>query len=314
MRQFLGLVIGLVVGVVGAVLFQQSLPPEEGSVEEQLEKSEFALQKARRRLMALEGEGRTGRTGRTVKDGLRSIAERVKAGEDVSVDDLFWTMKPWMRDMSPLFERIRQVEEEERFDSLVGNYTRKYDLSERDQMDLKNWFQMKAAENARELREVIESDSSGFVDFVRVSDVNVRDEDGLEEFMETRLQGEELAEFKAERLQERVDSVQEEANRRLHRLDNAVGLDEGQRDEMFAVMSRGSRHYESGMEFDGMGGDTGPLEGADRDLAIRQVLQPDQVERYDAYQADRRREAERDMRRVGLTLPENWELLDDDGF
>ena len=314
MRQYLGLAIGLVVGVVGAVLFMQSLPPEEGSVAEQLEETDMELRKARRKLAALGADNSDGRPRRTVRDGMRRVAERIKAGEDVSLDDVFWTMKPWLQDMSPLFERMRQVEEEERFDSLVGNYTRKYNLSAQDQSDLTDWFEMKAEDNTRELRDVIQSDTSGFVDFVRVSEVNLWNEDGIDEFMETRLQGEELAEFKAERLEERVESVQEEANRRLHRLDEAVDLDEGQLDEMFAVMARGSKRYQAGMEFDGMAGEAGSLQGADRDEAIRQVLRGDQVERYDAYQGARRAEAEREMRRVGLTLPENWELLDDDGF
>lgn len=313
MKQYIGLVVGLVVGAMGAILFGQSLAPEEGSVEERLEVAEMELDKARRRLLVYEPDGR-GRGSRTVRDGMRSIAERIKAGEDVSLDDVFWTMKPWLRDMSPLFERLRQVEEEDRFDSLVGRYSREYDLSEGDQGALKQWLQTRAEENARELREVIHSETSTFVDFVKASDVDLADEDGLEEFMETRLQGEDLAQFKAERLQQRVDSVQDEANRRLHRLDEVVGLDENQKDEMFAVMARGSRRFKTEMEFDGMGNDTSRLEGRARNDAIRSVLRPDQVERYDAYRAVRKQEAESDMRKVGLTLPEDWDLLDDQGF
>lgn len=314
MRQYLGLVIGLLVGIAGAILFQQSLPPEEGSVEERLEVTEMELQKAQRRLMAFEADGRGSRKGRTVRDGMRSIAERIRDGEEVSLDDVFWTMKPWMRDMSPLFERMREVDEENRFDSLVGNYTRKYNLSERDQKELKDWFRMRGGENARELRDVIASDTSSFVDFIKASEVNLADEDGIENFMETRLQGEELAQFKAERLEERVGSVQDEANRRLHRLDGVVDLDEGQKDEMFAVMARSSQRFKPEMEFDGMGGDTSHLEGRARDEAIRGVLRPEQVTQYEAYREERKRDAEREMRRVGLTLPKDWDLLDDRGF
>lgn len=313
MKQYLGLFVGLVVGVVGALLFRESLPPEEGSVEERLEITELELDKARRRLLVYEPDGRR-RGQRTVSDGVRSIAERIKAGEEVSLDDVFWTMKPWLRDMSPLFERMREIEEEDRFDSLVGNYSRQYNLSDRDRAELKQWFQMRADENARELRDVIHSETSTFVDFVKASEVNLADEDGIEEFMETRLKGEELAQFRAERLQERVDSVQEEANRRLHRLNEVVGLDEDQQDEMFAVMARSSQRFKPEMEFDGMGSDTSRLQGRARNDAIRSVLRPDQVERYDAYRAERKMEAERDMRKVGLTLPEDWDLLDDRGF
>jgi hypothetical protein len=44
------------------------------------------------------------------------------------------------------------------------------------------------------------------------------------------------------------------------------------------------------------------------------VLRPDQLDRYNEYQEERRLEAEREMRRMGLELPRDWDLLDDAGF
>lgn len=313
MRQYLGLVIGLVVGVVGAVLFRQSMPPEEGSAEAKLEEAQRVLRVTRMELAKYEEQYGSTR-GRTVRDGMRTIAEDLKAGRDVSPDDVLWTMKPWLRDMAPLFDRMRMIEQEDRFDSLAGHYAREYNLSEQGQAELKEWFRQREEANAQAFNDVIQSDTSGFVDFVRVMEMTEDSERGLDEFMEGQLQGEELAAFQAERLQERVDSVQREANRRLHRLDEAVGLDENQLDEMFGVMARGSSRYRTGMEFDGMGGETGRLEGRARDAAIRQVLRPDQLQRYEQLQAERRMKAEKEMRRMGMTLPRDWELLDDESF
>jgi hypothetical protein len=314
MRQYLGLVIGLVVGIAGAILFQQSMPPPEGSVEEELEKTEQVLRVTRMELAKYQAKYRPA-DRRTTRDGIRSIAMDLRDGRDVSLDDVFHlTLKPALQDLAPLFDRIRMVEQEERFDSLAGQYARKYNLSDQGQLELKKWFRQKEEENSRAFNEVINSETSGFVDFVRVMEMDEEREEGLDAFMETQLQGEALAEFKAERLQERVDSVQNEANRRLHRLDEAVDLDEGQLDEMFAVVARGSRRYEPGMEFDGMGADTSPLEGRARDAAIRRVLRPDQLELYDGYQEERRMDAEREMARIGMTLPRDWELLDDESF
>ena len=313
MRQYLGLVIGLVVGVVGAVLFRQSMPPEEGSVEAQLEEAEQVLRVTMMELARY--EQRYGSSNpRTVRDGMRTIAEDLREGRDVSPDDVLWTMKPWLRDMAPLFDRMRMIEQEERFDSLAGHYAREYNLSEQGQAELKEWFRQREVENAKAFNDVINSDTSGFVDFVRVTEMTEDSERGLDEFMESQLQGEDLAAFKAERLQERVDSVQDEANRRLHRIDEAVDLDENQLDDMFAVMARGSSSYRPGMDFDGMGSDTSRLEGRARDTAIRQVLRPDQLQQYEQLQAERRMKAEKEMRRMGMTLPRDWELLDDDTF
>jgi hypothetical protein len=42
------------------------------------------------------------------------------------------------------------------------------------------------------------------------------------------------------------------------------------------------------------------------------VLTPDQRTAYDAETARRRAQAAKDMAAVGLTLPPNWEFLDED--
>jgi hypothetical protein len=52
LRPLFGLVVGLVVGGVGAVLFVQSMPPKEGSPEEQVAKLEVELKSTRNRLAA----------------------------------------------------------------------------------------------------------------------------------------------------------------------------------------------------------------------------------------------------------------------
>ena len=44
------------------------------------------------------------------------------------------------------------------------------------------------------------------------------------------------------------------------------------------------------------------------------VLRPDQRAAYEAERQRRRDEAAKDLQSVGLTLPENWNLLEQDGF
>ena len=57
MRPLIPLVIGLIVGVAGAILFLQSMPPKEGSAEERADKLEVELKRANNRVAALEGGG-----------------------------------------------------------------------------------------------------------------------------------------------------------------------------------------------------------------------------------------------------------------
>ena len=62
MKQVLGLILGLLIGVVGASLFQKSIPPEEGSAEEQLFEAQRELKKSQRRAKAEQDMRRVGLT------------------------------------------------------------------------------------------------------------------------------------------------------------------------------------------------------------------------------------------------------------
>ena len=260
-RQSLGLVSGLAIGIIGAVLFQQSLPPAEGSVEQRLEEVEKELRIEQQKVKALEADGKVLRSRRTPRDEMRFIAERIKRGEDISLDDVFRVMKPALRDLAPLLDRIREVEQENRFDAISGEFARKYGLSEQMREDLRQWLIAKGEENTQEFMNVIHSETSGFVDFIRVNRFDEDDVEGLDTFMESRLEGESREEFMADRLEERITSVEAEADRRLQRLGDVVGgLEDDQVDDMFVgARARGSKKYQDGMEIGVEGADTSRL-------------------------------------------------------
>lgn len=314
MKQVLGLIVGLLVGAAGAIMFSKSVAPEEGSVAEELEVAQRDLRRVTRQVREYEVKYGLGDRRRTVGDGVRDIVRDLKEGKEVSMDELFRVFQGPLQDVSPIFERLRQLEEEDWADGRAGHWGREYDLTSAERERLKDWFKEKSRERAEEWNRVVHDESSGFVDFVKASEDDWRGAEGVDEVMEGMLEGEQLERFRAERLQERVDSVQGVANRQLNRLNDVVELDEGQQDEVFGILARGSGDYQVGMDFDGMGGDNSQLDIRQRDAAIRSVLRPEQREQFDRHQAERKEEAEKDLRRVGLTLPEDWDLLERDTF
>jgi len=315
MKQAFGLIIGLLVGAAGALMFSKSMPPEEGSVEERLEDARIELRRAERTIREFEKTGGVGRGRRTMRDGMRGIIEDLKDGKEVSADDLFSAMKPWLRDMSPLFDRVRELNGEDWADRMTGQWAREYKLTKSEQAELRQWFLDRSRERGEAFNAVVNSESSGFVDFVKATEYDWHDADGAGDVMEKFLEGEELEAFQEERLNTRVESVQGEADRGVTRLGGIVDLDEDQQVEAFAILVRGSEDYREGeMAFDGMGVDQGALDRTERNVAIRGILQPDQVEAFDTYRAERRAEAEKDMRRLGLTLPDQWDMLEGESF
>ena len=334
LRAFVPLIIGLIVGGVGAILFQQSLPGSAGSPQERASRLEVELKGAQNRIAALEAEaspegkprGFLSRlsggsangngapsSGRALADEARRIAEDLRAGRSINPEDIFRASQPLRRDLAPIFERIRVKQQQRVTDSIIGELSRKYDLAPQAQEALQRWFKEKSNEDAKRWGEFIARDDTRLEDFIRATH-DVRPDEGLDEFMPTVLSGEKLASFQAERFADRVQRVQQEADMKLHRLDAIVGLDDAQRDQVFVIFARGSRDYDPVMSVQGALGPIGPTPPGDRQAAILSVLRPAQLEAYQAERLHRRDEAAKEMESIGLSLPPDWEMFEDDDF
>ena len=311
-RPVLPLVIGLLVGGLGTTMFLQSMPGAPGSPEERANKLEVELQRAQNRIAAMEGpDARTRRRpGRSLADGARNIFDDIREGKPVSPDDIFRASQPLLRDLSPLFDRMRLKQQQQMIDSMTGELARKYDLTPQQQESLKQWFGQKSQENAQRWKDLVASDGTRLEDLMRASR-DARPDDGLDSFMAQTLSGDKLTDFKTNRMAERAQRVQQDADSRVARLDSIVKLDPAQRDQVFGIMACGSRDYDPAMRLEGVAGDIGATAaGGNRQQAMLTVLRPDQRAAYEAEQQRRREEAASNMDAIGLTLPPTWDMLD----
>lgn len=312
LRSLIPLAIGLAIGGVGATLFLQSQPGAPGSPEERANKLEVELKRANNRIAALEAADPRGtrRPGRTVKDSLRNLAADLRDGRPVSPDDIYHAFQPLLQDLSPLLDRIRIRDQKKKIESMTGELARKYDLTPQQQAALGQWFEARANENAKRWNDLVANDSTRLDDLVHATR-DMRPDDGLDEFMATTLTGDKLIDFKTERMAQRAERVQQVADRQVARLDAIVKLDDAQRDQVFGLAARSSRDYDPGMKLEGITGDIGPTPAGDRQTALLAVLRPDQRATYEAERQKRRDEAAKDAAAIGLTLPDNWNPIDD---
>lgn len=312
MRSIIPLVIGLLVGVAGAILFSQSMPPKERSAEERADKLEVELKRANNRVAALDGGDSNARRrpGQNVTDRLRSIAEDLRDGKPVSPDDVFRATQPLIRDLAPLFDRIRVRELQRQTDAKAGELARKYSLNPAQQESLRKWLDQNAADEAKRYTDLISQDGTRLEDLAMAA-TDVKVENGLEKFMERTLSADKLAAFKSDRMLEKVEKVQREADMKVTRLDGIVTLDDTQRGQVFGVMARGARDFDPAMQFEGLGTDTAALgPGSSKHDAILAILRPEQREAYQAERAKRRAAAQKEMEAIGLTLPADSNLHD----
>jgi hypothetical protein len=321
-RSLLPLVIGLVVGGLGASLFRESLPGAPGSPEEHARKLELEKERLKRENEALrmadsqvrDGRGfirrsSTGSSGRTTADEARGLFDDLREGRPVSPEDIFRISKPLVRDLAPLFDRIRVREEKRMIDSMTGELARKYDLTPQNQAALKKWFEEKTSTEARKITDLLSQDHTRLEDVIRATR-DVRPDEGLESFMAGVLPPDKLTAFKEQRMNDRANRVQHEADRMVERINSIVSLDDTQRDQVFGIMARGSRDYDPAMAIEGARGEIGAAPTGDRMASMLSVLRPDQRAAFEAERRHQREEAAKDMEAVGLTLPPNWEMLD----
>ena len=308
----LPLAIGLALGAAGVSMFRASLTGPAGSPEERAATLEVELKKANNRIAALEDTDASGRRKslRTTRDNLREIRDRLQSGQEVTPEDIFRLTQPFMRDIAPLLERMREREQQQTADRLSGEFAREFNLDAGQQDALRKYFEAKAADNAQEWTRLVSQDGTRLQDLMKAAR-DVRADDGLDEFMPRILTGEKLAEFQTQRMEERVGRVQNEADAKTERLHSIVTLDDTQRDQVFGIMARGSRDYDPAMKLEGIGGEIGNTPAGDRQQAMLSVLRPEQREAYESERQKRREEAAAEMQEFGLSLPPEWNLLDD---
>ena len=315
MRNFLMLLIGLIIGVAGAVLVRDSILPAEGTPEARILALEEELKDTRMRLAMIDPAMVRPRadTGHAVGVGVRGALDDLKSGRPVDMNHLFNATKPLLRDLSPLFDNIRRKEERRSMEYLAGEYTRKYDLNSTQQAALKEWLKNRSEQNADLFKAVVLADGTRLDDLVKASKFD-RKRNNVDGFMEQQLTGEKLTTYRRDRLEERAQQVQNEADRKVERLNNTVQLDERQQDQVFSIMARSSPEYDAQMMIEGVEASaaTEGNAGPDRDAAIMEVLRPDQQQKYTQYQEERRAKMEMEFTEMGLKIPEGFDALNDD--
>ena len=314
MRAPVFVLIGLVVGIAGAVLFQQSLPPEPGSLEARLADLDRELNRTRIELAAAQARApeADATTRQKLAGGARSLVEDFKDGKTVDMNDVFQAAKPALRDFSPIFERLQRKQMRRHSEYLVGDLARKYHLSPAQQEALRSHLNAKTDEQLALFREHHLKESTTLEDMVK-SGRRHQPELGVDEFMANTLTGADRAKYQADRLNQRVTQVQGEADHRVSRLHSVVNLDETQQDRVFALMARSSPQFDPSMQLEGLGGDSAPLApGQSRDEAIMDVLRPEQRQQYEEHRIARRAAAGKEMEEVGLKLPDNWDMFGDE--
>lgn len=310
-RPVIFLVVGLAVGGIGAAMFRDSLPGAKGSPEERINELETQLKSTENRLKAAEATARRN-SSRHLTQGMLDLMGDFKAGRPVNPDDIYRAFQPIVGSLSPILDKIRVRQEKRAIDGKIGELARRYNLGPEQEEKLREWFDRKIRNDAARFSSVLARPGITLPEVAREMNSN-RWDDGLDQFVKSSniLKGEDLVKFEDERMAEKAERVQQEADMRVNRIDGIVDLDAKQRDQMFAVMARNARDYDPRMEIDGATGDIGPIPGGGRESAMMEVLRPEQRQALEAEQQRRRDEAAKEFSEIGLSLPGNWDALED---
>lgn len=310
LREGLKVVAFVLLGAFGASLYQKSVPPPEGSIEDKLFEAEHKLKLSERRIAALEDSNPDG-TRKGHEDTLsmmRKLVRDYKAGKKISMDDLWKLSREQMSAFIPLMHIMGKHNELRRIDSRIGELSRKYDLTPQQQDSLRAFLKNASKEQQDKVEAAFNDPSMTLPDMIRATR-NLRSDDGLDKFMESTLQGEKLASYKTERLTEKANQVQNGADLKVERLNGIVKLTEEQKDKVWGIAARGSRHYDETMQLS-VGSETGRIQPGDSSYsAVMAVLDDDQRRTMEVRKQEHRAKAEREADEMGLILPANWDMI-----
>ena len=311
----IALAAGFIIGIVGALLFRDSMPPPAGSAEARVESLNSELTRARSRIAKLEtlvpkNEPGTADKARTAA---ADILDDLKHGRPVDADLIFQRVKPVLRDLAPVFNNLRRKEQRKEFARIAAHMSEAYHLNDAQRQALEQWLAERDIQDAAAFSAIAYAEHTTLEDMIRATKYQ-RPERALDEFMERTLTGSERQRYQTDRVMERTQKVENEANNRVSRLHQVVQLDDAQQDRVFSIMARSSPDFVPGTQLDiAVGNDQRAIApGQDRERAILDVLRPDQRQQYEAYRARQRAEAEREAAEVGIKLPANWDLFEPD--
>jgi hypothetical protein len=179
---------------------------------------------------------------------------------------------------------------------------------------LQQFFERRAETEAKKWSALMDNDNTRLEDIMGVMMRSGRQEtfeEGLDDFMPSILPIDQLEAFKKERMGQRLERVENEADSKTMQLDAIVGLDEAQKDQVFGIIARTSRDYVPGMVIEGVQGTVGATLRGDRQAAVLSVLTPQQRALYDANRQERRASAAKDSESIGIALPSNWDAMEE---
>lgn len=312
LREGSKLVACVLLGAFGAGMYQRSVTPPEGTEAYKVFELEHQLLTTRQRLATLEDTNPDG-TRKGFEDSmslLKKIGRDIKAGKNVNLDDIWKISKQQLSAFAPIMMLMQKKDETRRIDSRVGEMARKYHLTDAQQANLREFLKNESNTKQQQIQAVLEDPNSSMPEALRAMRKLER-QDNMDSFMEGALQGEKLANYKTERLTQRGERVQQEADLKVERLNQRVPLTEDQKDKVWAIAARSSRHYDPAMQFSGMTPDQGNLPpGKSSYDAMMGVLEPNQLAQVEQQRIERRMKAEQEAAEMRLTLPANFDEFD----
>lgn len=314
LRLVLALLAGLVTGGVAVTLFRDSLPPPQGSAEARAVQLETDLARATSRIARLEAQipKTPVNVADTARDTAADIIADLKSGRPVDIERLYQRIKPALREITPVFDLLRRREQKKEFARIAAHMGEAYHLDAAQQKALENWLGERALADAETFQKIAYGENSRLEDIIKASKYQKPKKD-LDAFMERTLAGNDLDRYKTDRLKERTQNLENEANNRLQRLHQAVPLDEAQQDQAFAIMVRSSPEFDSAIKLDiPLGNDVRTIRpGQDREQELLRILRPDQRAQFEAYRKRQLAEAQQSAAEIGLKLPADWDVFED---
>ena len=208
--------------------------------------------------------------------------------------------QPLLKSLTAAFEPRRREMAERMIDAQVKRLTALANLTPDQAAALKAHLEQLDKENQDKWKGTIDGDMK-MEDLANLRRGGFGDADkALDDWAAANLPPDQADAYKTGRLREKTERITRSANAQVESLGRRLGLDETQKDKLFNIMVQTDSSYDPSMKLEGVAETTAVAEGQSRDEAIAAILTPEQAQKYNSAEEDRRSRRARFMESLGI--------------
>jgi hypothetical protein len=284
---------GLICGAIGGYWYGQT---------QRAPQSQLELTAANETIAKLQADLNVAKesVGRLEQEKKSNIATAPAESGTTDINKLFNDAKPLLKQVTAAFEPQQKEMRKRLIEDQLKRMMGRVQLTPEQQAAFQTYLEQLGSQEQQRWQSVL--DGNGRLDQMMTMGRNNNPQKAVDEWAQQNLTGEQATAYQQSRLTEKAQQITDSANRRVEGLTSSLNLDQTQQDQVFDIMVKSDKNYDPSMQLEGVANPSVQASSGDlsRDDAIMAVLNPEQKQKYESQQKERKQRSGGFWKALGL--------------